>query len=59
MEVLITLHKKIQKDQNKKETSRAAGHSDNRRTESTPRKSFRYGSEDNLIATFPNPSKEN
>ena len=32
---------------------------DNQRTESTPCKCFRYGSEDHLIAKFPNPRKEN
>ena len=36
-----------------------AGHSDNRRTEQTSRKCFRCGSEDNLIAEFPNPPKDN
>ena len=32
---------------------------DNRRTEYTPRKCFRCGSEDHLIAKCPNPPKDN
>ena len=32
---------------------------DNRRTELTPHKCFRCGSEDHLIAKFPKPPKEN
>ena len=36
-----------------------AGHSDNRKTERTPRKCFRCGSEDHLIAKCPKPPKEN
>ena len=32
---------------------------DNRQTERTPRKCFRYGSEDHLIAKFPKPPKDN
>ena len=32
---------------------------DNRRTERTPRKWFRWGSEDHLIAKFPKPPKDN
>ena len=59
MEVLITLHKKIQKDQNKKETSRAAGHSDNRRTERIYRKCFRCGYQYQLFAKFTKPPKDN
>ena len=35
----------------------AAGASDNRRTEQTPRKCFRCGSEDHLIAKCPKPPK--
>ena len=31
----------------------------NRRTERTPRKCFRCGSEDHIIAKFPKPSKDN
>ena len=42
-----------------KEKSRAAGHSDNRRTEQTPRKCFRCGSKDHLIAKYSKASKEN
>ena len=42
-----------------KEKSRAAGDSDNRRTERTSRKCFRYGSEDDQIAKFPKPPKDN
>ena len=42
-----------------KEISRAAGHLDSRRTERTPRKCFRCGSEYHLIAKFPNPPKYN
>ena len=42
-----------------KEKSCAAGYSDNRQTECTPRKRFRCGSEDDLIAKFLKPPKEN
>ena len=42
-----------------KEKSRAAGDSDNRRTDRTPQKCFRCGSEDPLIAKCPKPPKEN
>ena len=43
----------------KKEKACAAGDSDNRRTEHTPRKCSRCGSEDHIIAKFPKPHKEN
>ena len=36
-----------------------AGHSENKRTERTPWKCFRCGSEDHLIAKCPNPPKYN
>ena len=42
-----------------KDKSRAAGDSDNRQTELTPQKCFRFGSEDILIAKCPKPLKEN
>ena len=42
-----------------KKKSRAAGASENRRTEQTPQKKFRCGSEDHLIAKFPNQPKDN
>ena len=42
-----------------KEKARADGHSDNRRTERISRNVFRCGSEDHLIAKFPNLPKEN
>ena len=41
-----------------KEKARAAGDSDNRQTERTPRKCFRCGSKDHLIAKFPKPPKD-
>ena len=44
VEVLITLQKDA---------------SNNRQTERTPMKSFRYGSEDPLITKFPKPPKDN
>ena len=50
------MFKSIRKE---KEKYRAAGDSDNKRTERTPRKCFRYGSEDHLIARFLKPPKEN
>ena len=37
----------------------SAGHSDNRQTERTPWKTFRCGSQDQLIAKFPKPLKKN
>ena len=37
----------------------AAGHSDKRRTEWTPRKYFRCGSENHLIKKTPKPPKDN
>ena len=49
----------FQKDQRGKLKSRAAGDLENRRTEHTPQKCFRCGSEDHRIATFPKPPKEN
>ena len=42
-----------------KEKTRAAGASDNRRTEQTPQIFFICGSEYHLIAKFPNPPKDN
>ena len=36
-----------------------AGDLENRQVECTPRKCFRFGSEDHLIAKFPNPPKDN
>ena len=43
----------FQKDQIGNVKTRAAGDLDNRRTERTPRKFLRCGSEDHLIAKFP------
>ena len=48
--------KRIRKE---KEKARAAGDLDNRRTERTPQKCFRCGSEDHLIEKCPKPTKEN
>ena len=42
-----------------KEKARAAGHLDNRRTEQTPRKCFRCGSQDHLIGECHKPPKKN
>ena len=42
-----------------KETSCAVDISNNRHTERPPRKCFRCGSEDHLIAKFPKPPKDN
>ena len=42
-----------------KEKARSAGDSENRQIERTPRKCFRCGSEDHLIAKCPKPPKEN
>ena len=42
-----------------KEKSRAVDVLDNRRTEHTPRKCFRFGSEKHMIAKFPKPPKDN
>ena len=42
-----------------KEKYRAAGHSDNRRTERTPRKCFGCVSQDHQIEKFPKPPKDN
>ena len=47
----------FQKDQTGK--ARAAGASENRHTEQTPKKCFRCGSQDHLIAKFPKPPKDN
>ena len=55
MEVLTILHiflKSIRKD---KEKSHAAGDLEKQWTEFIPRKCFRCGSEDHLIAKFPKP----
>ena len=49
--------KKFKRIRKEKEKSCADGDSDNRRTERTPLKCFRYGFEDHLIAKFPNPPK--
>ena len=43
----------------KKEKACAAGDSDNRRTEGTPRKCFRCGSTEHLISKCPKPPKDN
>ena len=43
----------------KSKKARAAGDSDNRRTEFTPRKCFICGSEDHLIIKFPKAPKDN
>ena len=47
------------KSDSKRKKSLAAGDSDNIQTERTPRKCFRCGSEDHLIAKCPKPPKEN
>ena len=54
--ILQIFSKRIRKEKGK---SRVAGDLDNRRTEHTPRKCFRYGSEDHLIAKFLKPPKDN
>ena len=59
VEVLITLQKMFQKDQKRKGKAHAAGNSENRSTEHTPRKCFRCGSEDQLIEKNLKPPKEN
>ena len=59
MEVLTTLHKERKMIRQERGKYRTAGASDNRQTERTPRKYFRCGSEDHLIAKFPKPPKEN
>ena len=59
VEVRITLQNFFNSIRQVKEKSCAAGYSDNRQTERTPRKRFRCGSEDDLIAKFPKPPKEN
>ena len=48
--------KRIRKEKNK---SRAVDVSSNRNTESPPRKCFRCGSEDHMIAKYPKPQKDN
>ena len=48
--------KRIRQEKGK---NRAAGASDNRRTERTSRKCFTYGSKDHLIVKFPKPPKDN
>ena len=48
--------KRIRKE---KEKARAVGVSSHRNSECPPRKCFRCGSEDHMIAKFPNPSKDN
>ena len=53
------MQKNISKDQKGKKKSHAAGDSYNKHTECTPCKSFRYGSEDHLIAKCSNPPKGN
>ena len=50
---------KCSKKNKQEKKSRASGHSDNRQTEQTHRKSFRCGSEDHLIAKCPKPPKYN
>ena len=58
MGVLITLQKNdLKGSDSKKKKSCAAGNLDNRRTERTPWKCFRYGSQDHLIANFLKPLK--
>ena len=59
VEVLITLQKIFKRITQRKEIFCAAGASDNRQTEWKSRKTFRCGSEDHLIAKFPNPPKDN
>ena len=49
----------FQKDQKVKRKSLAAGDSENRRTERTTWKCFRFGSEDHIIAKCLNPPEEN
>ena len=48
--------KRIRKEKGK---SRIVGDLEKRRMERTPRKCFRCGYEDNLIAQFPKPQKKN
>ena len=48
----------LQNYQTEKEKARAAGDSENRWTEHTPRNLFRCGSEDHLIAKCPKSLKE-
>ena len=52
-------YKKIKSIRQEQEKYRAAGHSDNRGTEHTPRKCFRCGYQDHLIEKCPKPPKEN
>ena len=60
VEVIIILQKKcFKRIRKEKEKARAVYASDNRRTEQTPQKCFKCGSEDNLIAKCPNSPKDN
>ena len=59
LEVLITLQKNFKRIRKEKEKARAAGDSDNRQTERTPRKCLRCGSVYHLIAKCPKTQKEN
>ena len=59
LEVPIIIYLKTKRIRKEKEKDRVAGVSDNKRTECTPRKCFRCGSEDPLIAKFPKPPKYN
>ena len=54
-----TLQKKIKKIRQENEKSCAAVHSENRRTERTPRKCCRCGSKYCLIAKYTKPPKDN
>ena len=49
----------LQKDKKEKGETRTVDVLDNRQTERTPRKCFICGSEDHMIAKFPNPPKNN
>ena len=49
----------FQKDQTRKGKSRAVGISSNRNLECLPRKCYRCGSEDHIIAKCPKPTKDN
>ena len=59
MEVISLCRKCFKRIRQEKEISRIASDSDNRQTERTPRKCFRCGCEDHLIAKFPKTKKEN
>ena len=54
-----SLEKCFKRIRKEKEKARAAGDLDNRRTERTPRKCFRCGSEDHLIVKCTKPPKDN